>query len=108
MREPITIKRYNREKKTIEDTEVLAYIYPKRMPGIAIHKSTETGSTWNITHINSGKIIVPNIRTKKDAVSIAEKLTELCDWTLSEKELVKMAKDDKGFINKINETAQAV
>ena len=63
-------------------------------PGLAVHLETASSGKqtryWNITHTESGYSVFERLKTRKDAVAIAECfLLPLTDWRLSKDKLMQ-------------------
>lgn len=72
-----------------ETIEVDAYTTPT--PGLIVHREivgSETTGKWVISHESSGLMLhVTRFDTRKEAMFVADALSELGDWTISASEL---------------------
>lgn len=64
------------------DLPLVAYRAAK---GLAVHRITNVDGTqekeWTITHIQSGRRVVGNFRTRADACLAARRMARLADWS---------------------------
>ena len=75
----ITIRTYNRERRTQEEHPVTAYA-DDRFPGLAIHGPWELGNDdWRVTHVPSGLAIalLPTRAAATAALEMIGQATEL-------------------------------
>jgi hypothetical protein len=75
----ITIRVYNRDRRTEDERIVTAYA-DNRFPGLALHGPWElTDDEWRVTHAPSG-LIVASLPTRAAATAALEMIGILQDW----------------------------